>query len=159
MSRAGTVSLGLRGGSYYALGGNAESADVGVGIAGRMRAVEALGVEVAWTRHQDDWEGSAGSAANPLSLSGQLFTRPGRIVSPYLSAGYTWTSVRSDLSAGTTERLRGPHGGLGLEVALGRAMGLGVEGRYTHYGTLDDVSLGGQRAGALQGNLGMNFYF
>ena len=38
-------------------------------------------------------------------------------------------------------------------------MGLGVEGRYTHYGTLDDVSLGGQRAGALQGNLGMNFYF
>jgi opacity protein-like surface antigen len=159
VDRAGTFAIGLRGGSYMGRGADGERhADNGLGVAARFRPVEALGVEVAWSRHQDSWETDAVRTTDPLSVSGQIFAMPWTRVSPYLSAGYTWTHRSAGLQ-GESQTLKGPHAGLGLELAIGDSAALGVEGRYTHYGQLQNISTNYQRAGALQGTLGMNFYF
>lgn len=159
VDRAGSFAIGLRGGSYMGRGIDGQRhADNGLGVAARFRPVEALGVEVAWSRHQDTWEADAARTTDPLSVSGQIFAFPWTRVSPYLSAGYTWTN-RSTGVQGASDRVKGPHAGLGLELAIGDSAALGVEGRYTHYGQLENISTNFQRAGALQGTLGMNFYF
>jgi len=159
VDRAGSFAIGLRGGSYVGRGADGQRhADNGVGVAARFRLVEALGVEVAWSRHRDAWETDAARTTDPLSVSGQVFAMPWTRVSPYLSAGYTWTNRSAGLQ-GQDQKLKGPHAGLGLELAIGDSAALGVEGRYTHYGQLENISTNFQRAGALQGTLGMNFYF
>ncbi len=157
VDRAGTVAIGVRGGSAIGKGLDGEvHGDNGLGITGRFRPVEALGVEVAWMHHRDSWEQQADRTTSPLSVSGQVFAFPWTRVSPYLSAGYTWTSLTDGAATG---QLKGPHGGVGLELAIGESAALGIEGRYTHYGDFDALPKNTTSAGALQGTLGLNFYF
>ncbi|MEC7947029.1 MAG: outer membrane beta-barrel protein [Myxococcota bacterium] len=159
VDRAGSFAVGLRGGNYLGRAADGERhSDSGIGIAARFRLVEALGVEVGWSRHRDSWEADATRITDPLSVSGQLFAFPWTRVSPYLSAGYTWTN-RSAGPGGGQEQVKGPHAGVGLELAIGESAAIGAEGRYSHYGQLDNISANLQRAGALQGTLGMTFYF
>ena len=162
VDRSSSFSVGLRGGSYQGRGLDGQRhADNGLGVAARYRFVESLGVEVAWARHLDSWETDSTRTTEPLAVSGQLFAFPWSRVSPYLSAGYTWTDRSSSLQ-GASDRVKGPHGGLGLELAIGDSAAIGVEGRYSHYGQLEsieNISNSYKRAGALQGTLGMNFYF
>lgn len=159
VDRAGSFAVGLRGGSYLGRAADGQRhSDNGVGVAARFRLVEALGVEVAWSRHRDSWEADATRTTEPLSVSGQLFAFPWTRVSPYLSAGYTWTNRSAGLGGGQ-DQLKGPHAGVGLELAIGESAAIGAEGRYSHYGQLENISANLQRAGALQGTLGMTFYF
>jgi hypothetical protein len=113
-------------------------------------------VEVAYTHHRDSWEQVAQETTSPLSVSGQLFAFPWTRVSPYATAGYTWTTLTDGARSG---QVKGPHAGLGLELALGESAALGLEGRYTHYGDFDQLPRNTTSAGALQGTLGLNFYF
>lgn len=162
VDRSGSFAIGLRGGAYAGRGLDGERhADNGLGVAARYRLVEALGVEVSWARHRDTWEDASSRSTQPLAVSGQLFAFPWSRVSPYLSAGYTWTH-RSSALQDAGDRVKGPHAGLGLELAIGDSAAIGLEGRYAHYGQLENLGSIGQtyqRAGALQGTLGMNFYF
>jgi len=162
VDRSGSFAIGLRGGAYAGRGLDGDRhADNGLGVAARYRLVEALGVEVSWARHRDTWEDASSRSSQPLAVSGQLFAFPWSRVSPYLSAGYTWTH-RSSALQDASDRVKGPHAGLGLELAIGDSAAIGVEGRYAHYGQLENLGSIGQtyqRAGALQGTLGMNFYF
>jgi hypothetical protein len=163
VDRSNSFSIGLRGGTYLGEGIKQASAgsvgSAGLGLAARYRLIEALGVEASWARHATDADAATQEVSNPLQVSAQVFAFPWTRVSPFVSAGYTWTTRSYTGKAGNlqTDRVRGPHGGLGLELAVGQSAALDLEARYIHYGDLSKVDL--NNAGALQGTLGLNFYF
>ncbi len=164
VSRAGDWSIGVRGGSY--LSGFQDGSgygDAGLGIAARYRPIEPLGFEVAWTYHDATWSGNTSRIQQPLMVSAELFAFPWSRVSPYVLAGVTMTdrniaqpSVFGQTFA-TEQDLWGPHGGLGIEFGLGKTASLNFDARFIGYVNKpeDDPA----RAGAVQANMGLNFYF
>jgi len=87
---------------------------------------------------------------------------------PYWLAGLTWNggSLADDYDTGTngtyegaeaSDTLFGPQAGLGLEFALGDRAALNVEGRTIRYIDRSDEDL--SAPSALQGTVGLNFYF
>ncbi|GDX81883.1 hypothetical protein LBMAG42_36940 [Deltaproteobacteria bacterium] len=164
VSRAGDWSIGVRGGSY--LSGFQDGSgygDAGLGIAARYRPIEPLGFEVAWTYHDATWSGNTSRIQQPLMVSAELFAFPWSRVSPYVLAGVTMTdrniaqpSVFGQTFA-TEQDLWGPHGGLGIEFGLGKSASLNFDARFIGYVNkpVDDLA----RAGAVQANMGLNFYF
>ncbi len=169
VNRDGDIGFGLRGGTYGTeyLGGGGYS-DMGVGLTARFRPVEAVGLEVAYEHHSQNFEDDTERVNNPLQASVQVYAFPWTRVSPYATLGLTWNSrsitdsyynnetFRYDV-AQADDTLFGPHAGLGLELALGDSAALNFEGRYINYlnVTPEDVSA----PGAVQGTAGLNFYF
>jgi opacity protein-like surface antigen len=168
VDRSRSFSVGLRGGSY--LSGYHEGpgfGDFGMGVAARYRAAEALGFEVAWLYHDNTWTRETERISQPLSASVELFAFPWTRFNPYVFTGVTWTSrnyhdqIGVGPNAGMTvdveDSLFGPHGGLGLEFGVGQNASVNLETRFIGYLNKEETDI--SRAGALQANLGFNFYF
>jgi opacity protein-like surface antigen len=152
--RASSYTSGYKAGAPYS--------DLGLGVAARYRFVDALGLEVQWVYHDDTWSQGTQRIEQPLSASLQLFAMPWARVNPYLVAGVTVTQRNVQDKVGPTfvEENRaavGPHIGLGLDFNLSEHSSLTLDGRYLAYANLDPNDAA--RAGALQGNLGLNFSF
>ncbi len=160
---AGDLSIGLRGSSYGgAYKGGDRFGDLGLGLAARYRFNDPLGVEVQWVYHDDTWQEGTERIEQPLSASLELFALPWAKVNPYLLGGVTVTARNYQDHVGVHEVVEnrttwGPHAGVGLEFNLSERMSLNLDARYLAAVNLqpDDAS----RAGAVQGNLGLNFYF
>ena len=163
VSHAGDLTIGVRGASYTSGYKNgAPYSDLGLGVAARYRFVDALGLEVQWVYHDESWTQGTQRIEQPLSASLQLFAVPWARVNPYLVAGVTVTQRNVQDKVGPTfveenGAAIGPHIGLGLDINLSEHSSLTLDGRYLAYANLDPNDAA--RAGALQGNLGVNFSF
>ena len=163
VDRTGKFSLGIRGASYLSGFHDGSSyGDAGIGIAARYRPIDPLGIEVQWTYHDATWSQDTARIQQPLSVSAELFAFPWTRVNPYVLAGVTITDRNLDqpLIGGnfqTEEALWGPHGGVGIEFGLGKSASLNLDARFIGYVNkpVDDPA----RAGAVQANAGLNFYF
>jgi hypothetical protein len=163
VDRNRSLSLGMRGGTYasgYERAGG--YGDLGLGLALRYRPVEAVGLELSWMHHSDSFDEHSQRDQDPISASVQLFAFPWTRVSPYALVGLTVTPRSVEDSLGAYEyqafdALAGPHAGLGLEFAVGEKASLNFEGRVVSYidRQEDDIAL----PGAVQGTMGLNFYF
>ncbi len=163
VDRAGKFSLGVHGGSYlsdFHEGGG--YGDAGLGLSASYRPIEALSFEVAWTHHDSTWSEDSARVQEPLQASAQLHAFAWSRVSPYVLAGVTMTDreiaqplARGDLD--TSDSLWGPHAGVGIEFAIGEKVALDFDARFVGYVNkpADDPS----RAGAVQANMGLEFYF
>jgi opacity protein-like surface antigen len=164
VDRTGDFSLGLTGGSYFSgYESGASYGDFGLGLVGRYRLAQPVGLEVAWSHYRD----AAGErATSPLALSVQGFGFPNSPVNPYALLGVTFTgrSIDDTFCEGTDlttltvdDTLFGPHAGLGLEIALGKSAALDLEGRVTSY--LDVAPEDPTVPAAIQARVGFNWYF
>jgi outer membrane protein W len=156
--------MGVRGGSYMGGydGGGAGFGDAGLGIAARYRPVESVGLELSWMHHDQTWAEGTERVHEPVQASVQLFAMPWTKFNPYVLAGVTYTgrSVEDAVGRQVVEEsgaLWGPHGGLGLELGVGKQASVNVDVRWTGYLNAAPEDL--TRAGAAQANLGVNFYF
>ena len=169
VDRDGDFAFGLRGGTYGSeyLGGGGYS-DMGLGLTARFRPVEAVGLEVAYEHHSQNFEDDTERINNPLQTSVQVYAFPWTRVSPYATLGLTWNnrSITDDYYNAETRRneiaqqegtLFGPHAGLGLELALGDSAALNFEGRFINYVNVEEGDP--TVPGAVQGTAGLNFYF
>ncbi len=169
VDRRRSLALGALGGSYYSGTPDGQSyGDLGLGLLGRFRATESLGVEFAWTHHDQGLTQWTDRANNPMQLSAQLFAFPWTRVSPYVTAGYTWNnrSLADQWTNETTGQqietvskstLRGPHAGLGLEFAIGQSAALGLDLRYIRW--MGQEANDPTSPNALRGTAGLTFYF
>ncbi|MDP2316408.1 MAG: outer membrane beta-barrel protein, partial [Pseudomonadota bacterium] len=164
VERARTFAVGIRGGSYmggYNVNGGGFG-DAGLGVAARYRPVEAVGLEVSWMHHDQTWEDGSERVYQPLQASVQLFGMPWTKVNPYVLAGVTITGrdVKDNLGFTTVSQdstLWGPHAGVGLELGVGKKASVNFDVRYTGYlnKPADDLTV----PGAVQADMGLNFYF
>jgi hypothetical protein len=164
VDRAGSIAVGVRGGSYlggYDVGGGAFG-DAGLGLALRYRPIEPLGLELSWMHHSQTWSEGSERVYQPIQASVQLFAAPWTKVNPYALAGVTVTPREVDDQLSSTKVteasvLVGPHGGLGIEFGLGKKASINFDARYTGYlnKPVDDLTI----PGAFQANMGLNFYF
>lgn len=168
VDRNGDLAVGIRAGSYHSAYDNGYGAfgDFGMGIGLRYRPVESLGLELGWQYHDETFSSDTERITRPLQASVQLFAFPWTRVSPYFTAGLTWTgrSYSDTYYDGFTYKrevqdstLFGPHAGIGLEFAVGENVAIDLEGRTIGYLNVDDED--NSLNGALQGTMGLNFYF
>jgi len=157
----------MRGGSYMSnYDGGMGFGDFGLGLAARYRAAEALGFEVGWMYHDQTWTAETERISQPLSVSAELFAFPWSKVNPYVLAGVTRTARNysdqyfngfQEVMVETDDALWGPHGGLGIELGVGKQASVNFEWRAMGYlnKPADDCS----KAGAMEATMGANFYF
>lgn len=167
IDRDDSFSLGVRAGTFQSgYTDGASYGDFGLGVAARYRPIEAVGVEVAYTYFNDQFDSDAERVTQPLSTSVELFAFPWTRVSPYVLGGVTWTKRSYDDTYSTPSGEQsfkstgvqfGPHAGLGLEIAVGKSAAIDLEGRYNMFVTNDPEE--GDLPGALQGTVGLNLYF
>lgn len=163
VNHEGQFSLGVRAGSYLSGYTNkATYGDFGLGIAGRYRPVEPLGLELQWNYHDYMWSEGTPRIQQPLSASVELFMFPWSRVNPYALAGLTLTSrnIQDDIGSKVVDSHQaffGPHGGVGLELGLSKKTSVNFDARWIGYLNLGE----GDSAypGAAQANMGLNFYF
>ena len=165
--RSNSLSIGLRSGSFMSsYDSGASYGDFGVGVTARYRANEALGLEASYGYFSDTFTADSERVSQPVSASVELFAFPWTKVSPYVLGGVTWTARSYEDSFSTVAGVEdfstkdvqfGPHGGLGLEMAVGENSSINFEGRYTHFVTQNDEDT--SAPGALQGLVGVNLYF
>jgi hypothetical protein len=164
IDREHTIALGLKGGSM--ISGTSDGqlyGDPGLGLVGRYRPAESVALEMALGHHASAYAGAR--AQTQLAGSVELFAFPWTRVSPYALAGVTWNgaSFADEVWNGngydairTVDSQWGLHGGLGLELGLGKNFALDFEGRYI--GWLDERSVG-EAPGAIQATAGVMFHF
>ena len=164
VDREGDFSLGVHGGSYLSGFGPGESyGDAGLGLSLRYRPIESLGFEASWTYYDATWSESSARIQQPLQISAQLFAFPWTRVSPYVLGGVTMTDrnldqpLSGDRDLTTEDTLWGPHAGIGIEFAIGESVSLDFDARFVGY--LNKSASDPSAAGAVQGNMGVNFYF
>jgi opacity protein-like surface antigen len=167
IDRDNSFALGVRAGSLFS--GYAHSdqyADFGLGITGRYRPVEFLGLELAVSHHNQNFTPSSERAQWMAQGSAMLFLFPWSHFQPYAIAGLTANHraleddiyLDGDIAHVSSEgTLWGPHVGLGVEIGLGKKVALDLEARFAGYvnGQRDDVSL----PGSVQTNAGLLFHF
>lgn len=159
-----TLSVGLTTGSFMSsYDGGASYGDFGLGLVGRYRVVEPLGFELAVSHNFD----GAGERANTTtSGSVLLYAFPWSRVSPYASLGLTsnnrsYSDTFCDGIEYTTyessERLFGPHVGLGLEIGITQSLALTLDSKLVTFfnQTPEDPT----SPVALNTNLGLSYYF
>ncbi len=167
VDRANSVAVGLKMGSlasgYYDGGAYG---DLGVGLAGRYRPAESVGLQVDLTHHAQSWGPDTERSQTVGAASVQLFAFPWTRVSPYAIGGVTYDArnIQDDIYNGGTsatvianDALWGLHGGLGLELAMGKSLALDLEGRYIGY--LDKSPTDPSLPGALQLTGGLMVHF
>jgi opacity protein-like surface antigen len=152
VDRANTLAVGLRTGSYFSgyQGANTYG-DFGLGATVRYRPAEAVGLELALQRHDQQYTSDNERSHTMAQASVELFAAPWSRVSPYVLAGVTYTgrNIEDDIfDRGTAEvitveskaPLYGLHAGAGVEFAIGKSVALDLEARYVGYvnGTGDD---------------------
>ena len=164
VDRSHTFAVGIRGGSYLSSYSNGASyGDAGLGLALRYRPVEALGFEAQWTYHDQSWSRGSERVQQPFSLSAELFAMPWSRFNPYVLAGVTYTGRNINDPQGrsgtveTEQALWGPHGGIGLELGVGDRASVNFDLRGIGYVNKPDNDI--SRPGAVQANMGVNFYF
>jgi opacity protein-like surface antigen len=168
VDRTRSFSIGVRGGSYLSgYHGGPGYGDFGMGLAARYRASEALGFELAWQYHDQSWTEQTERINAPLSASVELFAFPWTRFNPYVFAGLTWTgrNYQDPIYEGglngqvvsINDSLFGPQGGIGLEFGVGERASVNLESRFIGY--VNKAPEDPSRAGAVQANLGFNFYF
>lgn len=166
IDRRDAFSVGLTSGSYmsgYSLGG--EFSDFGLGVNARFRPVEGLGFELAYSYHDDTFEGDTERMTAMLQPSVQVFAAPWSRVSPYASVGVTfterqyndnWTDGFEEFNSKVHDQSFGPHAGIGLEIALGQNAAIDFETRAIGY---LDTQEGDTLPGAIQTTFGAQWYF
>ncbi|MEC8277021.1 MAG: outer membrane beta-barrel protein, partial [Myxococcota bacterium] len=162
IDRRGSLKIGARASSYvssYANGFESAYADLGAGGVLGYRLFEPIGLEVGYTQYapEMDFELSTRSQST-LQGSAQLYLFPWTRVSPYISGGYTVDQFDiQDQQVSANGMASGPHGGIGVEWAIGRRLAFGVESRYILYKNMDVRD--GLRDNALQVFGGIDLYF
>ena len=163
INRDDTWAVGVRGGTYASGYTNGASySDFGMGIAVRYRPVDALGLELQWSYHDQSWDAQTARIDQPLSASVELFAFPWTRFNPYVLAGVTYTNRNVQDSIGQAfvdndHPVWGPHLGIGLELGIGKNWS--VNGDLRGVGYLNDGGEDLMRQGATQANLGVNLYF
>jgi outer membrane protein with beta-barrel domain len=113
------------------------------------------------------------ATATPITLTGRLFLRDGKVWRPYVGAGgglYVWSILTHDLGAAkdplTYERLRrgrpGVHGLIGVERRMSKHISMTADGGYHHIFAHDvehfPAGFNGDKS-YIQTRLGVTFYF
>ena len=167
VDRNGDLAIGVSAGSYgsaYDTGGG--YGDMGLGLGLEWRPTEALGLDLAYSHHSENWEDDSERVHDLVQGSMKLYAFPWTRVSPFVSGGLTL--VDRDLedtfydgfaerTVVTEEALFGPHVGLGIQFGIGQSAALDFEGRYIGFLNVedDDPSV----PGAVQGTMGLKVYF
>jgi hypothetical protein len=164
VDREGSVALGIRGGSLISGSDGYVVGDPGLGGFLRIRPEESVGLEMAVSHHGGRFPSTETRAQTQVAGSLELFAFPWTRVSPYVLGGATW-NARSEIdetwngeSYTTLEnsyKQWGLHGGLGLELALGKSAAIDLETRAI--GWLDREP--GDAPLALQATAGLLFHF
>ena len=167
VDRSDTLALGLTAGSLMSGYENGESyGDLGLGLKGRYRPAESVGLELSVTHHDSAWAPESARSQTLGSASVALFAWPWTRVSPYAIGGLTVNNrqIADELASyqgvdqlDTGRNLIGAHGGLGLELAMGRSAALDLEARYVGWLNQQDTDLA--TPGALQATAGLVFHF
>jgi len=167
VDRANSVAVGLKMGSLasgYFDGG--VYGDLGVGLAGRYRPAESVGLQMDLTHHAQSWGADTERSQTLAAGSVQLFAFPWTRVSPYALGGVTYDArnIQDDIYTGDSsatvianDSLWGLHGGLGVELAMGQNLALDFEGRYIGY--LDKSPTDPSLPGAFQFTGGLMVHF
>lgn len=162
IDRRGSLKIGARASSYvssYESGFESAYADLGAGGVIGYRLLEPIGLEVGYSQYapEMDFESSVRSNST-VQASAQLYLFPWTRVSPYLSGGYTLDRFDvNDQQVDAEGVASGPHGGLGVEWALGQHLAFGLESRYILYKNMDANDQ--LRDNALQVFGGLDIYF
>lgn len=147
VDRKGSVAIGVKSGSYISgYDGGSSYGDFGLGLVGRWRPEEAVGVELSIAHHNETFDMGTERAQTLAQGSAMLFARPWARVQPYVLGGLSVNerSLDDAYFAGpgqaavvsTKDTLFGPHAGAGVEFAFGKRAALDLEARYV--GWLND---------------------
>ncbi|MEQ1570590.1 MAG: outer membrane beta-barrel protein, partial [Myxococcota bacterium] len=167
IDRNESLAVGLKGGSLISGTESGPYSDPGLGLAARYRPAESVGLELALTHHGQTVDPLNSRSQTQVAGSVELFAYPWTRVSPYVLGGVTlnsasiaddvWTGESYTSTASKGGQL-GLHGGLGLELALGKSVALDLEGRYIGWVTPSALEV--QTApGALQATAGLMVHF
>ncbi|MCB9681950.1 MAG: hypothetical protein H6733_10820 [Alphaproteobacteria bacterium] len=143
VDRNRTFGFGVWGGAMVTgyRGGTAVT-DAGLGLLARWRPVELVGIEATVVHYDQTFDVASARRNTVGQLSAQVFLVPWAPVTPYLTGGLTLDYRATDDTPtldGTPTAVAGralyvgPHGGLGLEVALGQRFALDLDVRATRY--------------------------
>jgi len=159
LDRDMSLAVGVKGGTAHEVEG--QGADPGLGLVLRVRPVAAFGLEGAVTRYRGDFSALQSETATAWQASGQLFAFSWSHLSPYATLGYTSTTVMDPGTnalddPATMEQRKGPHAGIGLEIALGQRFAIDLDGRAIAY--LGAQSDSGPRIGRAA-SIGALWYF
>lgn len=153
VDRQGSFALGIKSGSYLsAYEGGSSYGDFGLGVVGRWRPEEALGLELAVTHHNETWNTSTERSQTLGQASAMLFANPWGRVQPYVLAGLSANARGLNDAVGTndggylvqtSDLLWGPHAGAGIEFAFGERAALDLEARYVGWMNDREASLPG----------------
>lgn len=167
VERANTFAIGAKGGSLWSGYFDANAyADIGVGLNGRYRPAESVGLDLSVMHHDQTWSPNSERSQTQFQGSVELFAYPWTRVSPYVLGGLTYTTrdIEDEIFQGgglntvdTSQSLFGPHAGLGVEFALGKSVALDIEARYTGY--LNRQATDASLPGALSTTAGLMFHF
>lgn len=145
VDRDGTLAVGLRTGSYFSGYHDANGyGDFGLGVTGRYRPAEAVGLELALQHHNQTFTNDTERSQTLTQGSVVLFATPWARVSPYALGGVSYLArgindeiydrdLDQVVTASSSGPLYGLHGGAGVEFALGKSLALDVEARYVGY--------------------------
>ena len=161
VDREGSIAVGVRSGSYLSgYESGSTYGDFGLGLVGRWRPDEAVGLELAFAHHDETWNDQTERSQTLGQGSVMLFANPWGRVQPYVLGGLSVNERNIDdamyTSRGTPtvradDPLWGPHAGAGIEFAFGKRAALDLEARYVGWMNDREASL----PGALQ--TGANF--
>ena len=167
IDRSNTFAIGLKGGSLYSgYQGATGYADVGMGLTGRYRPAESVGLELSLSHFDQTWTRQSERSQTVGSASVELFAYPWTRVSPYAIGGLTMNnrSIADEIyqydgvnKIETGQSLIGAHAGLGIEFALGKTFALDLEGRYIGY--LNKLPTDASNAGAWTTSVGLVAHF
>lgn len=168
VDREGSVAVGLRSGSYLTgYEGGSSYGDFGLGLVGRWRPDEAVGLELAVQHHNETFDGDTERAQTLAQGSAMLFANPWGRVQPYVLGGLSANrrSLDDAFIGGTggaeilqtNDTLWGPHAGVGIEFAFGKRAALDLEARYV--GWMNAGGVDPSASGALQTNAGFLVHF
>jgi hypothetical protein len=168
VDRADTLAVGFRMSSLlsgYRTG--TSYGDFGLGADLRWRPLAPVAIELAATQHDQSWDADSERRQSVISASGMVFAFSKAKVQPYALAGVTYTGrdildVIGDGDGGllgidTNRPMWGPHGGVGLELALGQRAALDLEARWIGY--LNPSDTDPSLPGAVQTTGALQFYF
>lgn len=164
VDRDDSFALGVKGGSLLSAKDGLSYGDPGIGAFARYRPEESVGLELALSHHAGSYPGPQSRTQTQVAGSLELFAFPWTRVSPYVLGGVTWNgrNVTNEVWTGETyESFEsglaqwGLHGGVGLEIALGKSVALDLEGRYIGWLARER----GDAPGAVQATGGLLVHF
>jgi opacity protein-like surface antigen len=143
IDRDDSFAIGIEGGALYSGYVDGISyGDMGLGLSGRYRPEESVGLELELSHWNQTWSAQTERSQTSIAGSVELFAFPWTRVSPYGLVGLTYTDrsildknalYDSDAVVESDAAWFGPHAGVGLEFALGDNVALDLEARYTGY--------------------------